>query len=109
MSEDNTVTMFEYNGVNYKLRYDIDRIQIIETLIKKPLVAVMQQGALSINELMILISYGAIKENANAYEPPKKAMLMVKEMLREAGSYGTLSDLVSEALERDCPFFFQAG
>ena len=50
-----------------------------------------------------------IKVGANAYEQPKKAAAIVEEMLNEAGAYRTLSDLVAEAIERDCPFFFPAA
>lgn len=102
--------MFEYNGVEYELKLNLKRISIIETVMKKSIAEIMNRGgAFSINELMTITSYAMIKVGANAYEQPKKAAAIVEEMLNEAGAYQTLSDLVAEAIERDCPFFFPAA
>ncbi len=101
--------MFEYNGTSYDLKYNLKRIEMIEAVIKKPLMEIMQKGMMSVTELKVMVSYGAIKEGMNAYEPPKKALLMVDALLEEQGSYQLLSDCVAEALQRDCSFFFPAA
>lgn len=101
--------MFEYNGVNYELRYNIKRIEMIESATRKSVVSIMKKGALSINELKIMFAYGVCKEGTYAFELPKKALTMAEEMLGKTGSYIEMSDMVAEAIERDCPFFFPAG
>ena len=101
--------MFEYNGKNYNIKFNIKRIEMIENTLKKSVVSVMQSGALSVHELKVMFAYGAIKEGANAFEPPRKALDMADDMLSHPGSYAMMSDMVAEAIERDCAFFFPAA
>lgn len=101
--------MLEYNGNTYELKYSIKRIEIIENAMKKPLMSVILKGQLSITELKCMIAYAAKKEGADAFMNPKVGMEMVEHLLEEPGGYVKLSEYVAECIERDCPFFFQAG
>ncbi len=53
---------------------------------------------------------GSSKKGANAWEPPKKALTIADNILEnEPGSYAMMSDLIAEAMARDCAFFFPAN
>ena len=101
--------MFEYNGARYELKYGLKRIEMAENALKRPVYEIMQRGALSTPELVVLFGYGLIKEGANAWEPPKKALETAESMLQMPGAYAEMTDLIVEAIQRDCPFFFPAG
>lgn len=96
-----------YKGARYKLKYGLKRIEMIENTLGKSMVSIMQSGSMTITELTITFAYGLIKEDAYIFEPTKKAKEMAEEMLEaENGAYLKMSDMVADALERDCPFFF---
>lgn len=101
--------MFEYNGARYELKYGLKRIEMAENALKRPVYEIMRGGALSMTELVVLFGYGMLKEGANAWEPPKKAMTIAEAMLQMPGAYAEMTDLIAEAIQRDCPFFFPAG
>ncbi len=101
--------MIEYEGQKYELKYSLKRISIIENAIKKPIMSVVQNGFLTITELTACLAYGMKKEGADAFLNPRKATEIVEQLLEEDGGYLTLINEVAGALQRDCPFFFQAG
>lgn len=101
--------MFEYNGVAYELKYGLKRIEMAENVLKRSVFEIIRSGSMTTTELVVLFAYGSIKQGANAWEPPKKALAMAETMLGEPGAYGEMSDLIAEAIQRDCPFFFPAG
>lgn len=101
--------MIEYKGEMYELKYNVKRLEVIETALKKPLMAMIQQGFMSIGELKGCVAYAMKKQGADAFMNPKTAMDIVEDLLSEDGAYYRLTNEVAECLQRDCPFFFRAG
>lgn len=102
--------MIEYNGTNYELRYSIKRIEMIEKATDKSLISIMKSGAPTLFDLCACIAYGLKIEGASGYISPQQGMEIAENKLKEgAGSYELLAGEVSEAVERDCPFFFPKG
>ncbi len=98
--------MLVHNGENYELRYNVNRVTMIEQAIKKPLVQVLQQGAMSLAEIKVCVAYGLVKEGSHSHILPKKGAEIADVLLNERGSYQKLSDEIADAIERDCGFFF---
>ncbi len=101
--------MIEFENVVYELKFSLKRIQMIENVIKKPIMSVLQNGFMTIQELTVCCAYGMKKDGADAFIDPKKGFKIIEQLLEEDGAYFSLSDKLAEVLERDCPFFFRAG
>lgn len=99
-----------YKDTKYKLKYGLKRIEMIENTLGKSMVSIMQSGSMTITELTVTFAYGLIREDSYVFEPTKKAKEMAEELLEaESGAYQKISDMIADALERDCPFFFPKG
>lgn len=102
--------MFEINGKNYVLKYNLKRVEMIENAVGMPTMAEMQahRGMLSLTSLKAYFAYGLKEEGSDVFVKPKEGMAMAEAMIENEG-YLTVNGAVLEALERDCPFFFQGA
>lgn len=99
---------FEADGKSYEVAYTMKRIEMYENSGHKPVMASLTQngGTFSISELKALCAYG-LKLEGGAYVNPKKGQEMAEGLI-EANGYIEVYGAVTEALERDCGFFFKA-
>lgn len=102
--------MIEIEGKNYVLKYNISRIEMIENSTGKSVLANIRanSGMLSITSLKHYFAYGLKEEGSDVFYPTKKALDIAEQLILRDG-YTAVCGVVMEALERDCPFFFQAG
>ena len=100
--------MLEINGKTYELKYTVGRIRMIEDTLGISLMSTMvnSKGMLSISQLCNFIAFG-LKENGKDYVDFNKGMKIADELLEKKG-YANITTTVIEAIQRDCPFFFQA-
>ena len=102
--------MFEINGKNYELKYNLKRIEMIENATGVPVMADISKnrGLLSIASLKTYVAYGLKDQDTDTYVKIKEGIEMADSLIssKEAG-YSIVDGAVMEALERDCPFFFQ--
>lgn len=106
MIEDNVIV---HGEKEYELRYNVKRIQMIEQATKKPMMVMISNQFLSLSDLSACVAYGLVKKGSYSHELPKKGLEIFEELIEADGSYYKLSNLVSDALERDCGFFFPKG
>lgn len=102
--------MIEVEGKNYTLKYNIGRIEMIESATGIPTMAELNKnsGMFSIRSLKTYFAYGLKEDGSDIFVPTKRAM-DIADALIVAEGYPKMCGLVVQALERDCPFFFQAG
>ena len=102
--------MFEINGKNYVLKYNLKRVELIENAIGMPTMADLSshRGMMGITALKTYFAYGLKEEGADAFVAPKSGMEMAEALIKNEG-YLAVNGAVLEALERDCPFFFQGA
>lgn len=102
--------MLEIDGKNYELKYNLKRIEMIESITGMPTMAELQQnrGMLGIMQLKTYFAYALKEEGADAFVAPKKGIEMAEALIQSEG-YVEVCGLVLEALGRDCPFFFQGA
>ena len=100
--------MFEFEGKQYELKFNMQRIEMIESVTKMPTLASINKnsGMLSISDLKAYFGYAVKELGSDLFMPVKKAFELAEKLISSEG-YLKVTALVMEALERDCPFFFQ--
>lgn len=100
--------MFEYDGKNFELKFNINRIELIEEQTQMPTLIQVQRtsGMFKLRDLKIFFAYGLKEEGADVFYSIKKGFELCEKLIEEKG-YPYVSALVLESLQRDCPFFFQ--
>ena len=100
--------MFEINKKNYVLKYNLKRVELIENAVGMPMMAELsaRRGILSITALKTYFAYGLKEEGADVFVKPKDGMEMAEALIENEG-YMKVNGAVLEAMQRDCPFFFQ--
>ena len=90
--------MIEYDKKKYELKYNLKRVEMIENTTGMPTLAEMQKnrGILSITNLKTYFAFGLKEAGSDTF-------------VIQSEGYIAVNGVVLEALERDCPFFFQAG
>lgn len=102
--------MIEIDGKRYVLKYNMDRVEMIENSVGAPTLAELydKKGMLSLAALKSYLAYGLKEEGSDTFVPIKQGMEMAKALIQDEG-YARTCGIVLEALERDCPFFFQGN
>ena len=70
--------MFEINGKNYVLKYNLKRVEMIENAVGMPTMAEMQahRGMLSLTSLKTYFAYGMKEEGSDVFAKPKEGMIL---------------------------------
>lgn len=102
--------MFEINGKNYILKYNLKRVELIENTVGMPMMSdiAIHKGMLGITALKSYFAYGLKEEGSDTFVAPKIGMEMAEKLIENEG-YIKVNGAVMEAMERDCPFFFQGA
>lgn len=102
--------MFEINGKNYVLKYNLKRVEMIENAVGMPTMAELNahKGLLGVTALKTYFAYGLKEEGSDVFVAPKKGLDMAEALIENEG-YLAVNGAVLEAIERDCPFFFQGA
>ncbi len=102
--------MIEVNGKKYILKYNLKRIELIESVTNMPTMAEIQRtrGYLGVMALKSYFAYALKEEGADSFVKPKEGM-EICEALIESEGYENVCGLVLENMQRDVPFFFPAG
>lgn len=102
--------MFTFDKKNYCLKYNIKRIEMIEQVTEMPTLAEIRKtgGMLGLKSLKTYFAYGLKEEGADAFMPVQKGYEMCESLIERDG-YENIVAAVLEAIQRDCPFFFQGA
>lgn len=95
----------EIEGEQYELRFNDRRIDIIEKMIGGSIIGAVSTGFVKQFDLRVIFSQG-LKKVDGPYAPQKFAEDAFKSIRDEYG-YEALILMISDALERDCGFFFR--
>lgn len=97
-----------YNDKEYELKYNLKRIEMIESQTSMPTVAQIQKtlGYFGVKDLKIYLQMGLKEKGADAFVMPKPALEIAEALIKQ--DYQNACGYVLDALERDCPFFFRA-
>ena len=100
--------MIQVGDTTYDLRYNLKRIEIIENITGTPILSDLNKnrGMLLLSALKVYFAYGLKEEGADTFVKPKEGMAIAEKLIMENG-YAKVNAEVLEAIQRDCPFFFQ--
>lgn len=106
--------MFSYEGKDYDLHFNLERLKLVEAKTGESAVAsvVRNNGVFGIAEMETYFGFGLIEVDkggklADAYVPFKQGVEVCDNMLTEQ-SYQAVNEILSEALVRDLPFLFRS-
>lgn len=99
--------MFEFEGKQYELKYNLKRVEMIEDVTGVPTLATMQRTGMRISHLKVYLGYGLKEAGSDIFVVAKTALDLAEQIVEEMG-FAAAMELVIEALQRDCPFFFRA-
>lgn len=102
--------MFEYNGENYDLKFNLERIKVVENYLKMPVVAdiVRTNGALPISSIETYFGYCLKKEGSDSYVSRKEGIEICDAIIEEKG-YVAVNNMIIEKMTQDIPFLFQGA
>lgn len=104
--------MFEHNGKNYVLKFNIGRLKMIENAsggkYSMSMMLSDNSGLMSINATETFFAYGLKEEGADAFTAPNKAREICDEIIETKG-YVAVVGLIQKQLQADCPFLFRVG
>lgn len=100
--------MFEMDGKTYVLKYNLKRVELIENTVGMPMMAEIatHKGMLGVTALKAYFAYGLKEEGTDVFIKPKEGMEIAEKMIESKG-YISVNEIVLDAIQRDCPFFFQ--
>lgn len=102
--------MFEYNGKEYELKFNIERIKLVENFLKLPTVAdiVKTNGALSINAIEVYFGYCLKEVGSDTFVSRKEGAEIAEAAMKEKG-YLAVNNMIIEKMAEDMPFLFQGA
>lgn len=102
-------TTLIYDGKEYELKYNLKRIEMIESNTSLPTMAQISRtgGYFGISDLKVYLSVGLKEKGADVFVMPRPAEKIAEALIEK--DYKDACASVLEALERDCPFFFQSN
>lgn len=102
--------MFELNGKEYELKFNIERIKLVENFLKLPTVAdiVQTNGALSINAIEVYFGYCLKEVGSDTFVSRKDGAEIAEDLMKEKG-YLAVNNMIIEKMSEDMPFLFQGA
>lgn len=101
--------MFEVDGKQFELKFNLKRIDLIERMMGKPFMAIFigNSGALSIGEIEAVFSYALKEVGTEVFVSPKEGIKHAEKLI-ETNGLPMVMGAILDKLQEDCPFFFQA-
>lgn len=102
--------MFEYNGKEYELKFNLERLKLIENAINASFVSKMTStnGALPISDIETCFKYCLKETGSDVFVPAKEAISIAEKLLKTKG-YLYVDNLIIEKMAKDIPFLFQSA
>lgn len=100
--------MIEVNGQEYELKFNLKRVELIENVTKKSMMAglVENNGLFPISEIKTYLAYGLKEAGSDSFVKTKDGLDIAEQLLEACGYTAVQAELIT-AIERDCPFFFR--
>lgn len=102
--------MFQFDGKEYELKFNIERLKLVENYLKLPTVAdiVQTNGALSLTAIETYFGY-CLKESGSDTFLPRREGQEIADKLIEKEGYLKVNNMLIEKMSEDMPFLFQGA
>lgn len=100
--------MFQFDGKEYELKFNIERLKLVENYLKLPTVAdiVQTNGALSLTAIETYFGYCLKEVGSDTFLPRQKGQEIADKLMEKEG-YLKVNNMLIEKMSRDMPFLFQ--
>ena len=109
MGDQDKRIQFEYEDKMYELYLSMKRVEMIENVLDKSLLGLLSttKGMLKISDAKVIMGYSMRNvDGEGGYQSPKIGMEVAEALIKTKGINYVL-EIIADAMERDCPFFFQ--
>lgn len=103
--------MLEINGTQYELKFNLERLKLIERSINKPLVSIYveQKGAFSLDQMEKVFIISLKEEGSDFFCSNAQAKKVFNEAIQRENGYQTINNMIAQRLQEDCPFLFPSA
>lgn len=100
--------MIEANGRQYHLKFNIERLKLVENALKRPIITIYTEhsGAFSISEMETIFRICLKEDGADTFCSNKQASEIFRAALETENGYMSVNDEIARQLNEDCPFLF---
>lgn len=99
--------MFEFDGKEYELKYNLKRVEMIEDVTGAPTLRVISRNGMLLSQLKAYIGMGIVDtDNEEEMVSRKKGFDLAEKIIQTKGVVWANVEVIN-ALRRDCGFFFQ--
>lgn len=100
--------MIEVNGRSYHLKFNLERLKLVESALKRPIITVYTEhsGAFSIAEMETIFRICLKEDGADTFCSNKQASDIFKAALETENGYVSVNNEIARQLNEDCPFLF---
>jgi len=98
----------EYNDAQYELKFNLERLKLIENAIKKPILSVYveRQGAFSIEEMEKIFQISLKEVGSDYFCSNKGAKNVFEAVIQQENGYRDVNNYIAQRLQENCPFLF---
>lgn len=102
--------MFEHNGKQYELKFNTQRVKLIEATTKSSLMGewANSNGMFPLQTIETCFQFCLKESGSDSFVPQSDAVKICNEVMIEKG-YGPVALMIQEAMQVNMPFLFQAN
>lgn len=102
--------MFEYNGKQYELKFNSERVKLIEAAMKKSLMGEwsMTNGMFGLQTIETCFQFCLKEAGSDSFVPQNEAVSIAQNYMVEKG-YAPIALMIQVAMQENMPFLFQAS
>lgn len=100
--------MIKVNGRSYHLKFNLERLKLVEGALKRPVITVYTEhsGAFSIAEMETIFRICLKEDGADTFCTNKQASEIFRAALDTENGYLNVNNEIARQLNEDCPFLF---
>lgn len=101
-------TYIEYDGSQYELKFNLERLKLIEGTLQKPIISVYteRKGAFSFDEMEKVFQISLKEIGSDFFCSNKKAKEIFEAVIQQENGYRDINNYIALKLQENCPFLF---
>lgn len=101
-------TYIECEGTQYELKFNLERLKLIEGALQKPIISVYTEhkGAFSFDEMEKIFQISLKEIGSDFFCSNKKAKEIFEAVIQQDNGYRDINNYIAQRLQENCPFLF---
>lgn len=98
----------EYNGTQYELKFNLERLKLIEGALNKPIISVYTEhkGAFTFTEMEKVFQLSLKEAGSDFFCSNKQAKDIFESVIQSENGYRDINNYIALKLQENCPFLF---